>query len=82
MPLPPQKKAQSPAQPFGSEGLGVRFWRRAIFPAGLPASSFAADAFHVRVRDGNGWFHVALPPDLLVTPGHQTYKVHASRPAL
>ena len=40
------------------------FWRRATFPHPLECSILAADAFHVRVRDGNGWFHVALPPDL------------------
>src|SRR5690606_35211018 len=37
--------------------------RRAIFSPSLPGNIVAADAFHDRVRDGNGWDHVALPPE-------------------
>ena len=41
----------------------MRFWRRATFPEAHASSILAADAFHGRVRDGNGWFHVAIPPE-------------------
>ena len=44
-----------------------RTWQRGIFPYSLPYSIFPADTFHVRVRDGNGWFDIALSPSFTLT---------------
>ena len=37
-----------------------RPWHRPIFPGSCPLSIVGAGAFHFRVRDGNGWGHLAL----------------------
>ena len=34
-------------------------WQRPIFPESCPFSIVGAEAFHCRVRDGNGWVHLA-----------------------
>ena len=41
----------------------IRFWQLAIFPGGLPPSSFAASSLYDRVRDGNGWDPAAWSPE-------------------
>lgn len=33
---------------------------------GCPGSIVSAEAFHFRVRDGNGWFHLALATRSLI----------------
>ncbi len=38
----------------------VWYRRRPIFPPSCPGSIVSAEAFHFRVRDGNGWDHLAL----------------------
>ena len=35
-------------------------WRRAIFPEACATSIVAAEAFHGRVRNGNGWVRNAI----------------------
>ena len=40
-----------------------RIRQLAIFPGGLPPSSFAASSLYDRVRDGNGWDPAALSPE-------------------
>ena len=57
----------------------------AYFPTQLPRSIVGAGAFHVRVRDGNGWDHPALATK--ATRNHalqapvlsQQLRVHAER---
>ena len=39
--------------------------QRPIFPEGCPSSIVGAEAFHFRVRDGNGWVHLALVTEAL-----------------
>ena len=43
----------------GSRGKGKAPWQWLIFPRSCPLSIVGAEAFHFRVRDGNGWFHSA-----------------------
>ena len=35
-------------------------WHRAIFSGGYPPNIVAANAFHIRVRDGSEWDHTAM----------------------
>ena len=35
-------------------------WRRPTLPAGYPTSTIGAEGLNCRVRDGNGWFPLAL----------------------
>lgn len=39
---------------------GVDLLATTYFHTGYPRTIIGDDAFHFRVRDGNGWFHVSL----------------------
>src|SRR5690606_29377116 len=52
-------------------------WRRPIFPPSCPGSIVSAEAFHFRVRDGNGWDHLALATE----EKYQQHRIYAQAPA-
>ena len=64
----PGKRPEAPVPVALNAGSGASraasSWRRAIFSPGRPGNIVAAGAFHDRVRDGNGWDHAALPPEI------------------
>ena len=35
-------------------------WQRLTLPAGHPTSTISAEGLNCRVRDGNGWFPLAI----------------------
>ena len=45
--------------PSRKRGLNAS-WRRHIFPHRYQCSIVCVEAFHFRVRNGNGWFHLAI----------------------
>ena len=49
--------------------LSLKFsiWRLVIFPGGPPPSIVTAMSLYDRVRDGNGWFPHAWPPEILMS---------------
>ena len=52
------------SQIIKSDSFKIIPWQLAIFPGGLPPSIVAASSLYDRVRDGNGCFPAAWPPEI------------------